>query len=129
MGFFFYMIRRPPRSTRTDTRFPDTTLFRSSVRMLNRVQDKLTRAGHKYCTYGHRGNNQQNGRSEEYTFELQSLMRLSYAVFRLNNKTIYTTICTVTLSTAILYHLPIFYTSLLLSAFSTTHHFSTLISH
>lgn len=32
-----------------------------SVRMLNRVQDKLTRAGHKYCTYGHRGNNQQIG--------------------------------------------------------------------
>src|SRR3546814_1434900 len=79
------MIRRPPRSTRTDTLFPYTTLFRSR-------RDR-----------GHRAHRRRNvhlrrrwrrgqaarcpGRSEEHTSELQSLMRISYAVFCLKKKT------------------------------------------
>src|SRR3546814_1146911 len=81
------MIRRPPRSTRTDTLFPYTTLFRSQEgRRLRRRQfhralqvdgtrpDPPRRAG------GERR------RSEEHTSELQSLMRISYAVFCLKKK-------------------------------------------
>src|SRR3546814_8872292 len=85
------MIRRPPRSTRTDTLFPDTTLFRSFLPNLLRGTNKFQEAcwawrrlpvpviaavdGHCY-----------GGRSEEHTSELQSLMRISYAVFCLNKK-------------------------------------------
>src|SRR3546814_5538791 len=85
--FFFLMIRRPPRSTRTDTLFPYTTLFRSIV--LGEIRDKLTAetaiqaalTGHKvYATF-------HTERSEEHTSELQSLMRISYAVFCLKKKT------------------------------------------
>src|SRR3546814_7029309 len=75
------MIRRPPRSTRTDTLFPYTTLFRS-------VQAR--------ARLGHNGTQQGVGhlqnqllilkRSEEHTSELQSLMRISYAVFCLKKK-------------------------------------------
>src|SRR3546814_1060717 len=79
------MIRRPPRSTRTDTLFPYTTLFRSP----------------RHAVYGglHRGavpgraeaqqrvrNGGRMKRSEEHTSELQSLMRISYAVFCLKKK-------------------------------------------
>src|SRR3546814_14091568 len=73
--FFFLMIRRPPRSTRTDTLFPYTTLFRSTGRH--------RRAKHRsFFSYpAHRA-----GRSEEHTSELQSLMRISYAVFCLKKK-------------------------------------------
>src|SRR3546814_10230802 len=98
------MIRRPPRSTRTDTLFPYTTLFRSISGMLDK--------------YGHRVTTANDGaeglatlrrtefdvivadiflpacdglevisRSEEHTSELQSLMRISYAVFCLKKKT------------------------------------------
>src|SRR3546814_10733070 len=73
------MIRRPPRSTRTDTLFPYTTLFRS-VRpqgpAVARVEtsDDPVRAGVR----GGRGADHQ---MEEHTSELQSLMRTSYAVF------------------------------------------------
>src|SRR3546814_4124468 len=69
------MIRRPPRSTRTDTLFPYTTLFRSTGR----------RPGHgpTSCGAGSRWN---LCRSEEHTSELQSLMRISYAVFCLKKK-------------------------------------------
>src|SRR3546814_1211017 len=88
------MIRRPPRSTRTDTLFPYTTLFRSPAPLATFVE-----------TYWNSGTGQLvslfaiiscvgavNGwvlmqRSEEHTSELQSLMRISYAVFCLKKKT------------------------------------------
>src|SRR3546814_5959285 len=80
--FFFLMIRRPPRSTRTDTLFPYTTLFRSVVnpRVRNRkvfreITDNIAQLGLKRPV-----------RSEEHTSELQSLMRISYAVFCLKKK-------------------------------------------
>src|SRR3546814_5220921 len=120
------MIRRPPRSTRTDTLFPYTTLFRSTVvrQAVSVIVDQLhiqpaeqpallelvghllvvghggDRCGrHRYCSerrgFGHapalddvdaiivaEGAN----RSEEHTSELQSLMRISYAVFCLKKK-------------------------------------------
>src|SRR3546814_6972995 len=96
------MIRRPPRSTRTDTRFPYTTLFRSHFPQRRRQLQKrvidlripleqnrpLGRIGHfelgqrRVAAGGH------YNRSEEHTSELQSLMRISYAVFCLKKKTI-----------------------------------------
>src|SRR3546814_6018205 len=95
--FFFLMIRRPPRSTRTDTLFPYTTLFRSSIdkpealaaarafigehaplAFYNDPEAKLPWAL-KPAAAGMR--------SEEHTSELQSLMRISYAVFCLKKKT------------------------------------------
>src|SRR3546814_2322676 len=113
--FFFLMIRRPPRSTRTDTLFPYTTLFRSPDRgadlrrqgggdvrgrggadrhaggalrgaraHLRRLLHRL--AGHERAAL--RGRRGPRPRSEEHTSELQSLMRISYAVFCLKkNKT------------------------------------------
>src|SRR3546814_1393859 len=100
----FLMIRRPPRSTRTDTRFPYTTLFRSAG--LRQVGGEARRGGDAEV-----GGDQQllqflqclivqpalgedagdavaelRGRSEEHTSELQSLMRISYAVFCLKKK-------------------------------------------
>src|SRR3546814_1064096 len=80
--FFFLMIRRPPRSTRTDTLFPYTTLFRSS-----RDRTSLCDA----CRFRNRNAGQASAgtdgrRSEEHTSELQSLMRISYAVFCLKKK-------------------------------------------
>src|SRR3546814_1401400 len=74
------MIRRPPRSTRTDTLFPYTTLFRSHGRggaQRQVVSDAEPRA---------RLLLRQHQRSEEHTSELQSLMRISYAVFCLKKK-------------------------------------------
>src|SRR3546814_10429111 len=88
------MIRRPPRSTRTDTLFPYTTLFRSlqigaGVRMRLAEDDVIgvdapvDRAARRDQRIAHR--------SEEHTSELQSLMRISYAVFCLKkNKHIQT---------------------------------------
>src|SRR3546814_4935080 len=88
------MIRRPPRSTRTDTLFPYTTLFRSRlhvdklvrVRLLN-GQDSLTLI-HTEVQGGVRNHTDLPARmrSEEHTSELQSLMRISYAVFCLKKK-------------------------------------------
>src|SRR3546814_6925352 len=78
--FFFLMIRRPPRSTRTDTLFPYTTLFRSSRYCSSR---RSLRSG----TAARRSRVPRN-RSEEHTSELQSLMRISYAVFCLKKKKI-----------------------------------------
>src|SRR3546814_7751061 len=92
--FFFLMIRRPPRSTRTDTLFPYTTLFRSHRQVFSKSL---------HCQYGrqfgfdhHRIKGQTilhwktyacaSGRSEEHTSELQSLMRISYAVFCLKKQ-------------------------------------------
>src|SRR3546814_2559455 len=104
------MIRRPPRSTRTDTLFPYTTLFRSetppAARLLPldrlgvpargaRLRQRLF--GHRLADVGDDGARGQHlaarhpqlhpaFRSEEHTSELQSLMRISYAVFCLKKK-------------------------------------------
>src|SRR3546814_2086794 len=100
------MIRRPPRSTRTDTLFPYTTLFRSAGAE-DQLRPQVQRAGdgrqrgfaHQFgARPGQRalvglrpapvqrlGDDQAN-RSEEHTSELQSLMRISYAVFCLKKK-------------------------------------------
>src|SRR3546814_10168098 len=74
------MIRRPPRSTRTDTLFPYTTLFRSpSASTRSPVWTALTPVVLEARTL-------EIARSEEHTSELQSLMRISYAVFCLKKK-------------------------------------------
>src|SRR3546814_2052437 len=87
------MIRRPPRSTRTDTLFPYTTLFRSPSRSrspfppvsaVQRVPAPLFFSLIFLLRDIARGALQQ--RSEEHTSELQSLMRISYAVFCLKKK-------------------------------------------
>src|SRR3546814_11873358 len=123
--FFFFMIRRPPRSTRTDTLFPYTTLFRSlavqslgnrrrcvrtpdairrdadaalnvckrhslaslrAVSSSTRCSDKtLWKSCHK-CPGDMVSKSASSCRSEEHTSELQSLMRISYAVFCLKKK-------------------------------------------
>src|SRR3546814_20472142 len=86
--FFFLMIRRPPRSTRTDTLFPYTTLFRSvggktaEVGCGGRFADAALGRDDGYNLHGAL----RLGRSEEHTSELQSLMRISYAVFCLKKK-------------------------------------------
>src|SRR3546814_2816136 len=114
-SIFFLMIRPPPRSTRTDTLFPYTTLFRSvrssppsapsafailrtgalqcrsttarrattssSARRTTPARVELARAGHRRSAL------HPAARSEEHTSELQSLMRISYAVFCLKKKT------------------------------------------
>src|SRR3546814_4363350 len=101
---FFLMIRRPPRSTRTDTLFPYTTLFRSIsfrpsgctpplVRASPVVLAAHPRLGGAMGFLGSAGGT--DGfhlptaifRSEEHTSEVQSLMRISYAVFCLKKKT------------------------------------------
>src|SRR3546814_5362750 len=100
------MIRRPPRSTRTYPLFPYTTLFPSLRRSVGRLLlhgqclDALSPEDHQHCqspaatcTRGLRRDRHlcrvlllhQRQRSEEHTSELQSLMRISYAVFCLNN--------------------------------------------
>src|SRR3546814_1605354 len=103
--FFFLMIRRPPRSTRTDTLLPYTTLFRSHpgigfaeriggvtanqvllgrgrllVEDVEHVEEELDLADRERLGV------LQAHRSEEHTSELQSLMRISYAVFCLKKK-------------------------------------------
>src|SRR3546814_1660575 len=82
------MIRRPPISTRTDTLCPYTTLFRSGA--LARLPDRLRRreAGGEDARRRRAGADGRGARrrSEEHTSELQSLMRLSYAVFCLKKK-------------------------------------------
>src|SRR3546814_1435004 len=84
------MIRRPPRSTRTDTLFPYTTLFRSIpvqywIRALN--DGKVRKNPLPPEMWGSwTGKNPARPRSEEHTSELQSLMRISYAVFCLKKK-------------------------------------------
>src|SRR3546814_7862243 len=91
------MIRRPPRSTRTDTLFPYTTLFRSTRR-----RSAFCPRSSPVVSIGHRairsrtpedesvpvqmGSYGIGVRSEEHTSELQSLMRISYAVFCLKKK-------------------------------------------
>src|SRR3546814_11383723 len=87
--FFFLMIRRPPRSTRTDTLFPYTTLFRS--RSSSNQVDVTQYSGPNYSNTNASDSfpfytkftvvTDTRARSEEHTSELQSLMRISYAVF------------------------------------------------
>src|SRR3546814_2345327 len=99
--FFFSIIRRPPRSTRTDTLFPFSTLFRSRSGLLpagwsrhvsRRSPESLARVegvAHRLADEDQQAqHDRQDGRSEEHTSELQSLMRISYAVFCLK-KNIY----------------------------------------
>src|SRR3546814_5145868 len=94
------MIRRPPRSTRTDTLFPYTTLFRSQwltgmtiaswftgLAMSLPISARPMRA----CGTCARYSPQVPQRSEEHTSELQSLLRISYAVFCLKKKRINST--------------------------------------
>src|SRR3546814_10204106 len=78
------MIRRPPRSTRTDTLFPYTTLFRSGGSVTAGIISARARDEIGELRYVRR---RHSGRSEEHTSELQSLMRISYAVFCLQKKT------------------------------------------
>src|SRR3546814_2254280 len=107
--FFFLLIRRPPRSTRTDTRFPYTTRFRSvavgdadAERAAPEVRGRVEVVGAavddeagQSAVVRHRGSppgrpppvsGSSAPRSEEHTSELQSLMRISYAVFCLKKK-------------------------------------------
>src|SRR3546814_16893780 len=98
--FFFLMIRRPPRSTRTDTLFPYTTLFRSKLtfepplpiqKAHHRARPALMRISRQRAfvkTQLCRFSLPAFLRSEEHTSELQSLMRISYAVFCLKKKKI-----------------------------------------
>src|SRR3546814_5508527 len=116
MLFFFLMIRRPPRSTRTDTLFPYTTLFRSVPANIDPPMNRPSRKTSSTMTHWSRVNaisylrhkstcdvnsrdvglvpppyqlfmrlSEMAQRSEEHTSELQSLMRISYAVFCLKN--------------------------------------------
>src|SRR3546814_5012043 len=95
------MILRPPRSTRTDTPFPYTTLFRSSTvivpgpRLCDSSWNKVSLVIYFLLTSLACSGTRMNGaigarmrsyRSEEHTSELQSLMRISYAVFCLKKK-------------------------------------------
>src|SRR3546814_8238711 len=85
------MIRRPPRSTRTDTLFPYTTLFRSAAWMMNApaISARLGNTGFEIrpgISVESAGDLTIGARSEEHTSELQSLMRISYAVFCLKKK-------------------------------------------
>src|SRR3546814_18330783 len=85
--FFFLMIRRPPRSTRTDTLFPYTTLFRSLPGVRARGKnDRRLRAASARDRAVQAARRDRDDRSEEHTSELQSLMRISYAVFCLKKK-------------------------------------------
>src|SRR3546814_3908555 len=80
------MIRRPPRSTRTDTLFPYTTLFRSThVLGLHDQRDGVGTLG-RLDVGDDRDAVLRLQRPEEHTSELQSLMRISYAVFCLKKK-------------------------------------------
>src|SRR3546814_4185974 len=80
------MIRRPPRSTRTDTLFPYTTLFRSTSETPIASQLRPASSGRLAAADGGRFFPITCERSEEHTSELQSLMRISYAVFCLKKK-------------------------------------------
>src|SRR3546814_1729469 len=95
--FLFLMSLRPPRSTRTDTLFPYTTLFRSlraeeqggnRENRVSRIADSRhrSRPPRRRLTACSDGEIPVIARSEEHTSELQSLMRISYAVFCLNKK-------------------------------------------
>src|SRR3546814_8142370 len=95
LSFLCLMIRRPPRSTRTDTLFPYTTLFRSRcssrtscclrVVTMRRMPVDLPALGSP-TSPASASSLSRSHRSEEHTSELQSLMRISYAVFCLKKQ-------------------------------------------
>src|SRR3546814_6407004 len=89
--FFFLMNRPPPRSTRTDTLFPYTTLFRSRPQARGRARHGARRSRDPGGAEPRRAEppDPPQFRSEEHTSELQSLMRISYAVFCLKKKKTY----------------------------------------
>src|SRR3546814_4221529 len=80
------MIRRPPRSTRTDTLCPYTTLFRSVPGLRRGAQQGRRPWRRRFPPVRARAAAETCSRSEEHTSELQSLMRISYAVFCLKKK-------------------------------------------
>src|SRR3546814_6989272 len=80
------MIRRPPRATRTDTLFPYTTLFRSMNQPRMKRLRNLPSAPPVDGSFWNLKSTMLKMRSEEHTSELQSLMRISYAVFCLKKK-------------------------------------------
>src|SRR3546814_4373766 len=84
------MIRRPPRSTRTDTLFPYTTLFRSFRGLMHLPVEPIRRLVVSLPAVASMlimaSSSPRVSRSEEHTSELQSLMRISYAVFCLKKK-------------------------------------------
>src|SRR3546814_2558579 len=80
------MIRRPPRSTRTDTLFPYTTLFRSRRTSSCSASCSSAAAPRTPARSSTPSVTRSAARSEEHTSELQSLMRISYAVFCLKKK-------------------------------------------
>src|SRR3546814_13885893 len=104
---FFLSIRRPPRSTRTDTLFPYTTLFRSFFRLGKTPSMPLRRLNNWPFAMNETHTSSPKAdsfsatqavaagiRSEEHTSELQSLMRISYAVFCLKKKIIHNQLLT-----------------------------------
>src|SRR3546814_9472023 len=122
------MLRRTPRSTRTDTLFPYTTLFRSRERALDSVETVVVTSMHQrkqmmfdqsdafailpggigtleeavgLLSWRRLDLHAKPVRSEEHTSELQSLMRISYAVFCLNKKQPTTNHHTISIVTAI----------------------------
>src|SRR3546814_20755131 len=89
--YFFLMVRRPPRSTRTDTLLPYTTLFRSPFvvtpdQVRDDEQESPLATPNPPFAKKKREPLSRPPRSEEHTSELQSLMRISYAVFCLKKK-------------------------------------------
>src|SRR3546814_9664368 len=84
--FVFLMIRRPPRATRTDTPFPYTTLFRSRSTAISAHREFQLARKNGQMHFLRRRSGARFHRSEEHTSELQSLMRISYAVFCLKKK-------------------------------------------
>src|SRR3546814_8877874 len=111
------MLRRPPRSTRTDTLFPYPTLFRSSMREGRAPRQApaaplqndraLTRTTCGSAWTSARNAASIGWRSEEHTSELQSLMRISYAVFCLQKKIINSTENSSELKTHLLHTYPV----------------------
>src|SRR3546814_2060340 len=104
------MIRRPPISTRTDTLFPYTTLFRSALvpRTFGNPElgpeiGKEFEVGFDTEFFGQRVDLSFTTRSEEHTSELQSLMRISYAVFCLKKKRIKTVTSTIAIISTLNY--------------------------
>src|SRR3546814_7995859 len=85
---FFLMRRRPPRSTRTDTLFPYTTLFRSWPLLAQPAPCANAKSIAAHTAVACAALHCSGVRSEEHTSELQSLMRISYAVFCLKKKKI-----------------------------------------
>src|SRR3546814_9710196 len=126
--FLVLMIRRPPRSTRTDTLFPDTTLCRSAGLLAARDPARAG-AGSRLLFHGRgllgpRLDPAATGRSAEHTSALPSLMRLSYAVFCLITKPAFTGLI-LQLSTATVSCISRT-TTLSVRTEATTHHLSKL---